>query len=119
MCLLENGTQMWYNELDKNYKIGGAYMAAVKVTILKIVDTSYPIFVEFELVDAKGASHYFIDKVPVVSGDDELVPPCVGYMRCNIINETENTFIIDTALPDDIASKDGKYVFEVNKDRII
>lgn len=34
-------------------------------------------------------------------------------------NETENTFIIDTALLDDIASKDGKYVFEVNKDRII
>ena len=85
-------------------------MAAVKVKILKIVDMSYPIFVEFELVDAKGASHYFIDKVPVVSDDDELVPPCVGYMRCNIT---------DTALPDDIASKDGKYVFEVNKDRII
>ena len=71
-------------------------MAAVKVKILKIVDMSYPIFVEFE-----------------------LVPPCVGYMRCNIINETENTFIIDTALPDDIASKNGEYLFEVNKDRII
>ena len=94
-------------------------MASVKVNILKIVDMSFPIFVEFELIDKKRISHHFIDKVPVVSGDYDLIPPCIGYMGCNIVNETENSFIIDTALPDDIESLNGEYQFEVNKEQVI
>lgn len=94
-------------------------MTSVKVNILKVVDMRFPIFVEFELIDKKGISHHFIDKVPVVSGDYDPIPPCIGYMRCNIVNETENSFIIDTALPDDIESLNGEYQFEVNKEQVI
>ena len=84
-------------------------MTAVKVNILKTVDMGFPVFVEFELVDCKGISHHFIDKFPVVSGKYDVAPPCIGYMRCNVISETENTFVIDTSLPDDIESTNGKY----------
>ena len=94
-------------------------MSSVKVNILEIVDISFPIFVRFELIDKKGISHYFIDKVPVISDDYDLVPPCIGYMRCNIIKETENSFIIDTAFPDDIESLNGEYKFEVSKEQVI
>ena len=94
-------------------------MASVKVNILKIVDMSFPIFIEFELIDKKGISHHFIDKVPAVSNDYDLVPPCIGYMRCNIVKETDNSFIIDTALPDDIESLNGEYKFEVSKEQVI
>lgn len=95
-------------------------MASVKVNVLKIVDdTGYPTFVEFELIDINSISHHFIDKVPVISADDDPVPPYIGYMRCVIINETENSFIIDTVLPDDIESLNGEYRFEVNKEQVI
>lgn len=94
-------------------------MASVKVNILKIVDMSFPGFVLFELIDKKGISHHFIDKVPVISDDYDLIPPCIGYMGCNIVKETENSFIIDTALPDDIESLNGEYKFEVDKEQVI
>ena len=42
-------------------------MANVKVNVLEIVDMSFPIFVKFELIDCNSVSHYFIDKVPVIS----------------------------------------------------
>lgn len=97
-------------------------MASAIVKILKIVDdTGYPTFVEFELIDKNGVSHHFIDKVPVVCEDydHDPVPPCTGYMGCNIIDETENSFIIDTELPYDIESLNGEYKFEVNKEQVI
>lgn len=94
-------------------------MASVKVNILKIVDdTRYPTFVEFELIDSNGISHHFIDKVPIISADDDPVPP-FGEMGCTIVGETETTFIIDTTLPDYIESLNGEYQFEVNKDQVI
>lgn len=94
-------------------------MAVVKVEILKIIDMSFPIFIEFEFVDINGTSHHFIDKVPIVSGDYDFVPPCEGHMRCTIIKETENTFIIDTVLPDDIESSNNEHTFEVYKDQVM
>lgn len=94
-------------------------MASVKVNILKIVDdTGYPTFVEFELIDSNGISHRFIDKVPVISADYDPVP-LIGEMGCTVVGETETTFIIDTALPDDIESLNGEYRFEVNKEQVI
>lgn len=94
-------------------------MASVKVNILKIVDdTGYPTFVEFELIDSNEISHHFIDKVPIISAVDDPVPP-TGEMNCTVVGETETTFIIDTALPDDIESLNGEYQFEVNKEQVI
>ena len=93
-------------------------MANVKVNVLKIVDMSFPIFVKFELIDCNSVSHYFIDKVPVISDNYDLIPPCTGNMRCSIIRETNNTIIIDTSKPDDIESLNGEYQFEVFKEQV-
>ena len=93
-------------------------MTEVKVVIKKIVNMSFPIVVEFELTDISNTVHKFIDKVPIVSADYDITPPCTGYMRCNIIKETDRTFIIDTSLPDDIESLEGEYIFEVNKEQV-
>jgi len=94
-------------------------MADVKVNVLKIVDTSFPIFVEFELTDCNGIIHRFVDKVPVISNNYDIIPPCTGYMRCSIIKEKSETFIIDTSNPDDIESINGEYQFEVNRNQVI
>lgn len=89
-------------------------MAKVKVQILKIIDMSYPIFIEFELKDVNDISHNFIDKVPVVSGDYDLVPPCIGYVGCHIVNETENTFIIDKNLTALLTLQNVTHLFHIN-----
>lgn len=94
-------------------------MASVKVNILEILNMSFPIFVKFELIDCNGVSHHFIDKVPVISDNYDLIPPGTGNMRCSIIKETNNTIIIDTSKPDDIESLNGKYQFEVFKEQVI
>ena len=93
-------------------------MANVKVNVLEIVDMSFPIFVKFELIDCNSVSHYFIDKVPVISDNYDLIPPYTGNMRCSIIMETNNTIIIDTSKPDDIESLNGEYQFEVFKEQV-
>ena len=93
-------------------------MANVKVNVLEIVDMVFPIFVKFELIDCNSVSHYFIDKVPVISDNYDLIPPYTGNMRCSSIRETNNTIIIDTSKPDDIESLNGEYQFEVFKEQV-
>lgn len=93
-------------------------MAKVKLDILRIINNSQPIFVECKLVDYNEISYYFIEKLPVVANYDSL-PPCVGAARCKILETKKNTFVIDTHLPDDIESKNGKCIFEVYKNQVI
>lgn len=93
-------------------------MASVKLEILRIVNESFPGFVECKLVDCGGKSHFFIDKLPVVA-DCSDVPPCDGAARCSVLKAKKNTFVIDTSIPDDIESTNGEYIFEVNKDQVI
>lgn len=92
-------------------------MADVKVNVLRIIDDSFPVFVECELIDCHGTHHYFIDKLPVVSEYD-AVPPCIGAIRCTVMENKENTVVIDTSLPDDIASTNGAYQFEVYQNQV-
>lgn len=56
---------------------------------------------------------YFVDKLHVFTLAYNSRPPCIGKMRCNIIESKQETFIIDTSLPDDIESKNEEYKFEM------
>lgn len=91
----------------------------VRVEILRIVDDSFPVFVEFELIDCKGNSYHFIDKTPVVGCEYDVVPKSDGYLRCSIIDEREDTYVIDTSLPDDIENVNGECRFEVKKEQML
>lgn len=56
--------------MNINWSLHGVKeMPKVKVRVTKIVDMSFPIFVECELEDYKGVIHYFIDKAPVLIGE--------------------------------------------------
>ncbi len=94
-------------------------MASVKLSVLRIVDTSQPFFVECELVDCNGIRHHFVDKLPVFVANENTYPPCMGKMRCTIIETTKNTVVIDTSSPDDLESTNGNYQFEVFKEQIL
>ena len=93
-------------------------MNIVKVDVLRITDAGQPGFAEFTLTDCRGVQHHFIDKLPVVCGSYDAVPPCAGEIGCRIVGETADTFIIDTEEPWDIDSLDGAYQFEVYKNMV-
>ena len=94
--------------------------ANVRVEILRVTDDSgYPAFIEFSLTDSSGKTHIFYDKLPIVSAEDEVHPPCGGALRCHIIGETEKTCTIDTTFPDYVESQDEQYIFEVFKNQIV
>ncbi|MBQ8934927.1 MAG: hypothetical protein IJ049_00775 [Oscillospiraceae bacterium] len=93
-------------------------MFCVKVDILSMTDDAQPVFVECSLVDCNGNIHLFRDKLPVFTKEDAPKVPCEGVLRCTILQEKRDTVVIDTSLPDDIESSDGKTVFEVGRDQM-
>ena len=103
-------------------------MAEVTVKVIEnIDDTGYPMIIKCELTDCKGKKHFFIEKVPVICEceryqkdwpDSCLKDDCYGVIRCNIVEEKENTYIIDTEFPDDVESIDNEYLFEVWKEQV-
>ena len=96
------------------------FIAEVYVEITRVTDDSgYPDLVEFALTDIDGRRHFFRDKLPVVSIEDSVLPPCAGALRCHIIGEKENSYLIDTSFPDYVDSVNEEFIFEVVKDHII
>lgn len=101
-------------------------MAEVTVKVIEVVDdTGYPMIIKCKLKDCKGIEHYFIDKVPVVcqcerypSEQPCLNENCIGAIRCNIVGETDKTYIINTEFPDDVESLNSEYQFEVWKEQV-
>ena len=92
---------------------------AVKVTITKITDTSFPIFVETEFTDCHGETHCFPDKLPIFSSECNPVLPCEGSLRCTILQDNGETCLIDTSIPDGVWSTQGLFSFEVLKNQIL
>lgn len=94
-------------------------MEFVKANILRIIDdSSYPTFIEFELTDIHGKRHLFQDKLPIVSCEDEVEPPCEGSIACKVINRSGNFVTIDTSFHDAVESVDEETVFEVSADLV-
>lgn len=101
-------------------------MAEVTVKVIEVIDdTGYPMIIKCELKDCKGIKHHFIDKVPVICQCERypselqcFKEDCIGTIRCNIVGETDKTYIIDTEFPDDVESLNNEYQFEVWKKQI-
>lgn len=100
-------------------------MAEVTVKVIEVVDTGYPMFIKCELKDYKGIKHLFIDKVPVICQCERYLSElpcikenCIGTIQCNIVGETDKTFIIDTEFPDDVESLNNDHQFEVWKEQV-
>ena len=101
-------------------------MAEVTVKVIEVIDdTGYPMIIKCKFKDCKDIEHYFIDKVPVICQCERypsklpcLKQNCTGAIRCNIIGETDKTYIIDTEFPDDVESLNNEYQFEVWKEQV-
>jgi hypothetical protein len=65
-------------------------MPTVSVQITRYVDNHFPGFVECVLVDAFGAFHTFVEKVPYVSAESLSAAstyPCNGEIECEVCRE--------------------------------
>ena len=101
-------------------------MAEVAVKVIEVIDdTGYPMMIKCELTDCRGIRHHFIDKVPVICQCERypsdvpcLKKDCTGVIRCSIIEESDETYIIDTEFPDDVESLNNEYRFEVWKEQV-
>lgn len=94
-------------------------IVGVKVTITRITDDSFPSFVEAMLTDYQGEAHYFTDKLPVFSLEDNPKLPYDGTIRCIVIQDNTESCLIDTSVPDDVRSIQGIFTFEVHKNQIV
>lgn len=48
------------------------------------------------------------------TAEDNLDIPSEGFLRCEIVEEKEDTVIINTEIPDDIEDQNGEYIFEAD-----
>jgi hypothetical protein len=69
-------------------------MPTVSVQITRYVDNHFPGFVECVLIDALGASHTFVEKVPYVSAESLSAAstyPRNGEIECDVCREWKDT----------------------------
>jgi hypothetical protein len=96
-------------------------MPAVSVQITRYVDDHFPGFVECVLVDALGATHTFVEKVPVVTTESLTAAstyPCNGEIECEVSREWQDASglafsIVRTESPWGLESTSGATEFTV------
>jgi hypothetical protein len=96
-------------------------MPFVPVQIDRMVDPSFPGFVECAFVDALGQEHRFVEKVPVVSREDlseDTSYPRIGNIACSIEAswlETDGRTLVrvSTLHPWGVESVEGKSQFVI------
>ena len=101
-------------------------MPTIAVEVTRFVDTAFPGWVEFVLLDANGATWTFVDKVPVI-GAGELSEaskyPRPATIECEIVAEPSEAqaaglVTIDTSRPWGIEAKDGTSRFLVRQSQV-
>jgi hypothetical protein len=96
-------------------------MTAVRMTITRMVDESFPGWVECELVDADGRTWKFEEKIPVVSAEQIWTDsqfPIETTVDCTVVGKRadpvgRHVVSIDLARPWGIESLEGNSRFEV------
>jgi hypothetical protein len=95
------------------------------VQIRRIVDDSFPGWVECSFVDAAGSLHLLVEKIPVVTRariDSKSALPQVGFVECVEIGRRSASgrvvVSIDTDAPLRISSTTGLTHFEVGAEQL-
>lgn len=99
-------------------------MLALRVEITRLVDADQPGWVECRLVDASGATHLFVEKLPVVSDAALEGPyPRPGVVACVVLERRRDDegelWIVDTAEPWGVASTAGVHRFAVRPHALV
>jgi hypothetical protein len=96
-------------------------MEHLEVDIIKYTQEDFPGWVLLKFNDSSGKTHYFEEKVPIVSNrsiDENSFFPQKGFIRGNIIDTKNDVVCFSTLEPDHIESKNGVNTFYVDKKQI-
>jgi hypothetical protein len=108
-------------------RAGGEFEVAIKIAIVRLVDESFPGFVECEFADCFGKVWRLVEKGPVVAADwpgIEDAYPRPGLLACRMVGEPveneEGRSIaeVDTHLPWGIEAPDGTTRFRIFADQL-
>jgi hypothetical protein len=103
-----------------------SHESAIKAEITRFVDASQPGFVELSFIDAIGRTHWFVEKVPVVTAEDldaSSVYPRASAIDCRVLargvdDEGRMIFTVDTSQPWGIYSTVGQSTFVVRPEQL-
>lgn len=93
----------------------------LKITILGYTNNSYPGWVKCCFDDIHGETHYFEEKVPVITKielNQNSTFPKEETILCQVINLNNNMIAVDISNPWGIEDENGESVFVVNSDKI-
>lgn len=94
---------------------------SVQVTVTRIIDWTFPVFGEFELICDFGVA-LFHEKLPVVGVEIEAGAefdlPMGVLMECTAVSTTQEGTVIDTSLPHRIEDTCGRTRFLVQPEII-
>ena len=101
-------------------------MPTVAVEVTRFVDSNFPGWVEFVLLDARGTTWTFVDKVPVLSAEELSEAsdyPRPATIECEVVAEPSDVqaaglVTIDTSRPWGIEAKDGTSLFVVRQSQL-
>jgi hypothetical protein len=92
------------------------------IDIIEYEKDYFPGYVYCKFIDAFGKTHYFGEKLPVVSVEninEKTILPRKGFIRGEIINKKNDIIYFSTTEPDGVESIDGENIFYANKEQII
>lgn len=93
-------------------------MPSIRVRATKLVDPTFPGWVECVLIDSEKQVHTFVEKVPVVMKEvmplDEMNFPSDASIRCVVLDSDDNEAVINTTKPDGVCSIGEIDVFRVH-----
>jgi hypothetical protein len=96
-------------------------VTVIDIEIIQFVDNHQPGFVECSLIDAWGAKHLFVEKVPVVTREalgESSSYPQRGVVACDVIRRWRDTddrelATVATNKPWGVESNNGQTQFDV------
>jgi hypothetical protein len=97
-------------------------MECLIIDIIEYTQNNFPGYVHCKLIDAFGRTHFFEEKIPIVSVENinrKTILPKRGIICGEIINKEDGIICFSTLKPDDIKSIDGENIFYVNKEQIV
>ena len=106
-----------------NLSIQPYRMARLLVSIDRVVDSSFPQFVECSFPDAGGRNVQFVEKLPVVAGADDFLVPTIVKIECLLVEKKtdqqgNNLAKIDISEPWGITTEKDESVFWVNLSQV-
>jgi hypothetical protein len=97
-------------------------MKCLIIDIIEYTQNNFPGYVHCKFIDAFGETHYFEEKIPIVSVEninEKTILPKRGFIRGEIMSKENGIICFSTLKPDDIESTDGENIFYINEEQII